>query len=86
MWQRTSGTMRPSTGFISVIIALQICRNVSLFGLTDDPCQPFHYYGKPKANCTKAIPAKNDEPLHWFEKEHEIYARWHREGRLTVYS
>ena len=86
MWQRTSGTMRPSTGFISVIIALQICRNVSLFGLTDDPRQPFHYYGEPKATCTKAIPTKNDEPLHWFEKEHEIYARWHREGRLTVYS
>ena len=56
MWQRKSGTMRPSTGFISVIIALQICRNVSLFGLTDDPCQPFHYYGEPKATCTKAIP------------------------------
>ena len=53
---------------------------------TDDPRQPFHYYGEPKATCTKAIPTKNDEPLHWFEKEHEIYARWHREGRLTVYS
>ena len=74
--------MRPSTGFICD----QICRNVSLFGLTDDPRQPFHYYGEPKATCTKAIPTKNDEPLHWFEKEHEIYARWHRAGRLTVYS
>lgn len=41
---------------------------VSLFGLTTDPCRPFHYYGAAKAECTHAIPAENDESIHWFEK------------------
>ena len=62
------------------------CRKVSLFGLTDDPCRPFHYYGTPKPECTTAIPKKNDESIHWFEKEHAIYAEWQRAGVLTVYS
>ena len=109
--------MRPSTGFFSVILALQLCRRVSshlssggplthpcarmhptrlshmhasaqvsLFGLTSDPCRPFHYYGTPKTECTSAIPPANDESVHWFEKEHEIYANLHRRGRLTIYS
>ena len=60
--------MRPSTGFFSVILALQLCRKVSLFGLTTDPCQPFHYYGAAKPSCTHAIPPENDESVHWFEK------------------
>ena len=79
--------MRPSTGFLAVVIALQTCRSVSLFGLTSDPCYPFHYYG-PSLNgkCTDAIPAENDEHVHWFAKEHEIYAQWAREGRLRQYS
>jgi hypothetical protein len=59
---------------------------VSLFGLTDDPCRPFHYYGPPKPQCTAAIPAENDEPLHWFAREHAIYRRWQREGLLQIYS
>ena len=86
-WQRKSSTMRPSTGFLAVVIALQTCRSVSLFGLTSDPCYPFHYYG-PSLNgkCTDAIPAENDEHVHWFAKEHEIYAQWAREGRLRQYS
>ena len=32
------------------------------------------------------VPKKNDEPVHWFDKEHEIYARWVNEGRLRVFS
>ena len=87
-WQRQTSRMRPSTGFFSVILALQLCRKVSLFGLTTDPCQPFHYYGAPKAECSKGleIPKQNDESVHWFEKEHEIYENLQKEGRLTVYS
>jgi hypothetical protein len=85
-WQRTTSRMRPSTGFFSVVLALQLCRKVSLFGLTTDPCRPFHYYGPPKAKCTTEIPAANDESVHWFEKEHEIYHRLEKEGKLTIYS
>jgi len=85
-WQRKASTMRPSTGFMAVVVAMQVCRKVSLFGLTDDPCQPFHYYGEPKSSCTREIPKANDEPLHWFEKEHAIYAQWQREGLVTIYS
>ena len=63
-------------------------RQVSLFGLTSDPCMPFHYYGKPPDKCTSEtqIPPKNDESLHWFEKEHEMYERWAAQGKLTIYS
>ena len=78
--------MRPSTGFFSVVLAMQLCRKVSLFGLTTDPCQPFHYYGSPKEKCTHEIPAENDESIHWFEKEHAIYHEYEKGGRLTVYS
>ena len=86
LWPSRSSTMRPSSGFYAVLVALQICKNVSLFGLNSDPCAPFHYYGPPKAECTLAVPKENDEHVHWFEKEHEIYARWQREGRLRIYS
>ena len=59
---------------------------VSLFGLTSDPCQPFHYYGEPKAECTHAIPKVNDESVHWFDKEHEIYRQLADRGLVTLYS
>lgn len=87
-WQRSTSRMRPSTGFFSVVLALQLCRKVSLFGLTTDPCQPFHYYGAPKLQCSSGleIPAANDESVHWFEKEHAIYADLQARGRLTIYS
>ena len=85
-WQKATSKMRPSTGFFSVILALQMCRKVSLFGLTTDPCRPFHYYGAAKAECTHAIPKENDESIHWFEKEHAIYSDLERKGALTVYS
>ena len=29
---------------------------------------------------------ENDEPVHWFEKEHELYDAWARQGKLTQYS
>ncbi len=83
---RPTSRMRPSTGFFSVVLAMGLCRKVSLFGLQTDPCQPFHYYGAPKPACTKAIPKENDESVHWFEKEHAIYYEWEKEGRLTVFS
>jgi len=87
VWASRSSTMRPSSGFWSVLIALHACRNVSLFGLTsDDPCMPFHYYGSPPADCSGRIPKANDEHVHWFAKEHEIYRRWQREGRLRIFS
>ena len=85
-WARRSGTMRPSTGFITVVVARQLCRHVSLFGLTSDPCRPFHYYGPSKPRCTAAIPAANDEHVHWFEREHEIYAEWQRRGVVSLHS
>ena len=78
--------VRPSTGFFAVILALQMCRKVSLFGLTTDNCRPFHYYGTAKAQCTSAIPKENDESVHWFEKEHEIYYDLERKGALSIYS
>ena len=77
---------RPSTGFLAVVLALQICRKVSLFGLSSDPCRPFHYYGPAKPSCTPEIPKENDERVHWFEKEHELYDVWSRQGKLTQYS
>ena len=85
-WYGRSSTMRPSSGFYAVLVALQICESVSLFGLTSEPCAPFHYYGPKKTACTMAVPKENDEHVHWFEKEHEIYARWQQEGRLRIYS
>ena len=61
---------------------------VSLFGLTTYTCQPFHYYGKPKPSCSRAleIPKENDESVHWFEKEHEIYRDLQARGKLTLFS
>ena len=49
---------------------------------------PFHYYGKPPEKCASEtqIPPKNDESLHWFEKEHELYHLWAAQGKLTIYS
>ena len=32
------------------------------------------------------VPAKYDHPFHWFEREHELYAAWAAEGRLTLAS
>jgi hypothetical protein len=85
-WAKSTSRMRPSTGFFSVILALQMCRKVSLFGLTTDPCKPFHYYGEPKPSCTEKIPPKYDESVHWFEKEHAIYRDLETKGALTIYS
>ena len=59
---------------------------VSLFGLSSDPCRPFHYYGPAKPSCTPEIPKENDERVHWFEKEHELYDVWSRQGKLTQFS
>jgi hypothetical protein len=81
-----SSTMRPSSGFYAVLVALQLCSSVSLFGLTSDPCAPFHYYGPKKHGCTLAVPKENDEHVHWLEKEHEISARWQQQGLLRIYS
>lgn len=86
MWTRRSGTMRPSTGFVATVLAMQLCRRVSLFGLTTDRCRPFHYYGPPKKSCTAAIPKENDEHVHWFEREHALYADWHARGLVTIHS
>ena len=83
-WYSRSSTMRPSLGLLAVLVALRICKDVSLFGLTSEPCA-FPYYGPKKAACTLAVPKENDD-VHWFEKEHEIYARWQQEGRLRIYS
>ena len=47
---------------------------------------PFHYYGPNKTVCTLKVPKENAEPMHWFEKEHEIYHDWQRQGRLRIYS
>jgi len=85
-WTRRSGTMRPSTGFVATVLARLLCRRVSLFGLTTDPCRPFHYYGAPKQGCTAAIPKENDEHVHWFEREHALYHEWHARGLVTIHS
>ena len=84
--------MRPSSGFFAVLAALQSCRNVTLFGFTSDPCLPFHYYGKRPSKCVPgrpykmAVPKENDEVVHWFDKEHELYHEWQRNGWLKVHS
>jgi len=70
----------------SQVLAMQLCRRVSLFGLTTDRCRPFHYYGPPKKSCTAAIPKENDEHVHWFEREHALYADWHARGLVTIHS
>jgi len=91
-WPARTATMRPSSGFFAVLVALQSCRNVSLFGFTSDACLPFHYYGTRQAQCAvgkphkMAVPKENDEHVHWFDKEHEIYAAWERRGLLRVFS
>jgi hypothetical protein len=85
-WQRRAGIIRPSTGFLAVVLALHACRKVSLFGLQDDPCMPFKYYSEPRAKCGAEIPKQYDEPLHWFEREHALYNQWQREGLLQVFS
>jgi hypothetical protein len=33
-----------------------------------------------------AVPKENDEHVHWFDKEHEIYAEWEKRGWLRVFS
>lgn len=86
VWPTRSSVMRPSSGFYAVFAAMHTCRNVSLFGMTSEPCAPFHYYGPPKMECMLAVPKENDEHVHWFDKEHEIYAEWQRQGRLCVFS
>ena len=85
-WPTRSATIRPSSGFYAVLAALHSCERVSLFGLTSTPCAPFHYYGPNKSKCTLRVPKEHDEPMHWFEKEHEIYHEWQRQGRLRVFS
>ena len=47
---------------------------------------PFKYYAEPRQHCGQDIPKQYDEPLHWFEREHEVYYKWQREGLLQVYS
>ena len=94
LWPTRTAVMRPSSGFFAVLVALQSCRNVSLFGFTSDPCLPFHYYGKRPAKCAEktrsgakmAVPKENDEHVHWFDREHEIYFEWERRGWLRVFS
>jgi len=88
MWRKNTARMRPSTGFLAVVFAMRLCRKVSLFGLTSDPCMPFHYYGRPPKECTAEtqIPPRHDESFHWFEKEHETYGHWAASGKLTIYS
>ena len=86
VWPTRSSSMRPSTGLYGVLVALHSCAKVSLFGLTSDPCAPFHYYGPNKTTCTLRVPKENDEPVHWFEKEHELYYEWQRQGRLQIHS
>ena len=69
-----------------------MCANVSLYGFTSDACLPFHYYGPRPTSCAvgkphkMAVPKQNDEPVHWFDKEHELYATWQKKGWLRVYS
>ena len=86
-WPTESPFMRPSSGLLAVVFALQACRNVTLYGLTNPkPCAPHHYFDAPPKPCTTAVPAKYDHPFHWFEREHELYAAWAAEGRLTLAS
>ena len=93
-WPTRTSIMRPSSGFFAVLVALQTCRNVSLFGFTSDPCLPFHYYGPRPKVCLRsrknphktAVPKANDEIVHWFDKEHEIYFQWQERGWLRIHS
>jgi len=86
-WPTESPFMRPSSGLLAVVFALQACRNVTLYGLSNPkPCAPHHYFDAPPKPCTTAVPAKYDHPFHWFEREHELYAAWAAEGRLTLAS
>lgn len=78
-WATDCPIMRPSSGLLAVVFALQACRNVSLFGLTTgSECAPFHYFDPPPKPCTRAVPEKYDHPFHWFEREHAIYRGWAR--------
>ena len=86
-WPTESPFMRPSSGLLAVVFALQACRNVTLYGLTNPkPCAPHHYFDAPPKPCSSAVPTKYDHPFHWFEREHELYAAWAAEGRLTLAS
>ena len=86
-WPTDYPLMRPSSGMLAVVFALQACRNVSLFGLsTGDPCAPHHYFDEPPSPCTSAVPDRYNHPFHWFEREHEIYREWAETGRLTIHS
>eukprot|EP00965_Chrysotila_dentata_P058818 1951454-Pleurochrysis_carterae.AAC.1 len=84
--RKTTELIRPSTGFVAVVLALSMCENVSLFGM-DDPstsCSNFHYYEDKPPNCN--ISSKKEMPLHWLEKEHALYRMWHRQGKLKLVS
>lgn len=86
-WQTDCPLMRPSSGMLAVVFALQACRNVSLFGLsTGDPCAPHHYFDEPPSPCTSEVPDRYNHPFHWFQREHEIYRGWAEAGRLTIHS
>ena len=91
-WPFACPVIRPSSGLLAVVWALQACRNVSLFGLsTGEACAPFHYFEPPPSPCSLEIPEKYNHPFHWFEREHALYRGWMQGkvpgGRtLTIYS
>eukprot|EP00965_Chrysotila_dentata_P100770 3329032-Pleurochrysis_carterae.AAC.1 len=77
--------MRPSTGFVTVLLARSMCSKVSLFGMGDPgECKGFHYYEKQKKTCN--VTSNKDEPFHWFEMEHALYRTWQREGHINLFS
>jgi len=91
-WPTACPVIRPSSGLLAVVWALQACRNVSLFGLsTGDACAPFHYFDPPPSPCSLAVPERYNHPFHWFEREHALYRGW-VQGRvpggrtLTIHS
>ena len=76
---------QPSTGFMGVFLALQLCRHVSLYGMGAPFVIPRRQtvYGRRGAQLTWNVNMHLPEmPYHYFDPPHA--KRWVEEGRATI--
>jgi len=79
-WVRNTGH-KPSTGLVGLVLALKICRKVTIYGFQSSnyfsrTSRP-HYYDWER-------PAKGREKVHPFAREVALYKQLHKYGFITM--
>ncbi|XP_078667939.1 CMP-N-acetylneuraminate-beta-galactosamide-alpha-2,3-sialyltransferase 1-like [Branchiostoma floridae x Branchiostoma belcheri] len=84
-YMNTSLSLRPTTGAVTVFLAIQLCDVVNIYGFGYDPRFPMHYYDHVSIPDTRAD-GEVKEGAHDYSEERRLWERLHRENIIYWHS